>query len=272
MRCSTRRLSQACLLRNPFKKRSIKVAVGTAKKQEVKEASILTVIDHCPTLEWKLLFAFARWIGSRIPSEIENLTWDRVDWERSAILITSPKTAYPGKGERLVPIFPEVYELLERQSFVFDEGVPLVFPTLRLHTNLAATAKKWVKKATLPVWTVFFNTLRANRETDLMDSHGIRTACSWIGNTPTIAMKNYSTQKGSDFDDSNRSETVIQKATPKTMQKAMQHGRKPASMEEMPMSEEPIKQGINENWGAPQEPINSRDGTRTRTPLTGTGF
>lgn len=256
-------IEQGILLRNPFKKRTIKVSVGAAKKQEVSEATVQQVIEHCPTVEWKLLFAFARWVGCRIPSEIENLTWDRIDWERNTILIPSPKTAHRGRSERLVPIFPEVYGLLDQQSYLVGDS-PYVFPVLREHSNLSTTAKKWVGKAKLPVWPSFFNTLRANRETDLMDSHGIRKACAWIGNTPAIAMKNYATQKGSDFDDSQRVEKVTTKVT--------KNPRERDGTAEKPFRRNPIKQGMRENRSAWHTPLDSRGGTRTRTSFTDTGF
>jgi hypothetical protein len=34
-----------------------------------------------------------------------------------------------------------------------------------------------------------------------MDSHGLRRACAWIGNTPTVAIKHYSLLKHSDYID-----------------------------------------------------------------------
>lgn len=49
--------------RNPFKKKTIPVTVRAAKKQEPSEATVLKIVEHCPTTEWKLLFVFARWIG-----------------------------------------------------------------------------------------------------------------------------------------------------------------------------------------------------------------
>ena len=219
-------VEQELITRNPFKKRTISVSVGAAKKKEVSEATIGRVIDHCSTTEWKLLFAFARWIGCRIPSEIRDLTWNNVDWERNAILIKSPKTAHKGRPERLVPIFPEVRMLLERQFDEVDDGTIYVFPVLRNHSCLATTAGKFVEKAKVPKWDKFWNTLRANRETDLMDSHGIRKACAWIGNSPQVALKNYRVQKGSDFDDTERAENK------KCTTKRTTHGRDSTSKAE----------------------------------------
>jgi integrase len=42
------------------------------------------------------------------------LKWSDVDWERNRFRVTSPKTEHhEGKGERWVPIFPELRPFLE---------------------------------------------------------------------------------------------------------------------------------------------------------------
>ena len=188
------------LAKNPFKQKLIKTSVGAAKKKEVTKQVILDVIEHCPTTEWKLLFAFARFVGCRIPSEIQNLTWADIDRDKNQIRLWDEKR----EKNKTVPLFPEVEQLIAKQYDEVPDCEVYVFPNLRLNKNPGTTAKKYVKKAGYEVWNSFFNTLRANRETELMDEYGIRKACAWIGNTPETAMKNYSIVRGSDFDDSDR--------------------------------------------------------------------
>ena len=43
------------------------------------------VIEHCPSVLWKLLVALARFGGLRVPSEAFSLTWGDVDWERGRL-------------------------------------------------------------------------------------------------------------------------------------------------------------------------------------------
>lgn len=188
-------VEQGIISENPFKTRKLKVAVGAANKQYIDEQTILDVIEHCPTTEWKLLFAFARWVGCRMPSEIEHLTWNDINVEKGTILIQSPKTKRYGKGERMVPIFQEIAGLLSRQHLEVEDGEVYVFPKLRHHTNLGTTAKRYVKAAGILPWSDFWNALRASRETDLMDSHGPNDACRWIGNTLAVAAKHYQLMK-----------------------------------------------------------------------------
>jgi integrase len=203
------------ITRNPFVLKSLPVSVGAGKKEYVPAGTIERVIAHIPAdrLEWKLLFSFGRYIGCRMPSEIRNLTWNDVNYEANTILLKSPKTARRGKGERLVPIFPEIRELLLKQSEAAQEHVNelgrhaagdaavYVFPTLRRHSNSATTAAKAVKAAGFKVWPKFWNSLRASCETDLMDRYGLRKACAWIGNSPAVAMKHYALLRKTDYTD-----------------------------------------------------------------------
>jgi integrase len=59
------------------------------------------VLEACPDVEWRLIFALSRFGGLRCPSEHLILSWADLDWERSRFRVESPKT-----GVRWVPIFP----------------------------------------------------------------------------------------------------------------------------------------------------------------------
>lgn len=206
------------ITRNPFALKSLPVSVGAGKKEYVPAATIEAVIENLPAdkLEWKLLFAFGRFIGCRMPSEIQGLIWSDVNFEANTILLKSPKTERKGKSERMVPIFSEVASLLLAQSHAADklvnelgregagDAAVYVFPKLRNHSNAATTAAKMVDAAGFASWPKFWNSLRASRETDLMDLYGLRKACAWIGNSPAVAIKHYSLMRATDFTDAGR--------------------------------------------------------------------
>ena len=99
-------LADGLLESNPFAGRS--VTMTRAAKEFVEATTILSVLPYCPDDEWRLLFVFVRFAGPRVPSEIERLTWNDVDWAGNRILIKSPKTEGHGRAERYVPIFPEL--------------------------------------------------------------------------------------------------------------------------------------------------------------------
>ncbi len=197
-------LEQGMIGSNPFKLRSISVTVQPAVKDYVPASTIDAVIKHLPAdqVEWKLLFAFGRYIGCRMPSEIRNLRWSDVNWEHNTIRLISPKTKRKGKPDRLVPIFSEIQSLLLTQAEATDSEY--VFPRLRNHSNAATTAAKMVEATGFTAWPKFWNALRASCETDLMDEYGLRKACQWIGNSPAIAMKNYSLLKKTDYIDAGK--------------------------------------------------------------------
>jgi integrase len=195
-------VSHEVIFQNPFDQDHLKVTVGAGKKEYIPAATIKAVIEHCVTTEWKLLFAFGRFVGCRMPSEIQNLTWDDVNRESNTILLKSPKTEHhEGRSERVVPIFPEIDALLSQRWAEADEGEVHVFPSLRHHSNTATTAAKFVKAAGFAIWPKFWNSMRASCETDLMDRYGLRRACAWIGNSPEVAMKHYALIKRSDYAD-----------------------------------------------------------------------
>ncbi len=186
------------LQQNPFKVDAISVTVQSGKKEYVPASIIERVIAECPTVEWKLLFCFARYVGCRVPSEIQNLTWDDINWKKSHIRLLSPKTERKGKAQRLVPIFPRVAKML-REKMAEGDGGKYVFTRLRHQTNPGVLGKRIVEKAGVNPWPKFFNSLRASCETDLVDQYGIRRACQWIGNSVKVAEKNYLLVKGTDF-------------------------------------------------------------------------
>jgi integrase len=210
-------VEQGVITSNPFILRSLPVSVGVGVKRYVSAETIEAIIAHLTAdkLEWKLLFAFGRYVGCRMPSEIRELKLTDVNWSQNTILLQSPKTACKGKPDRLVPIFKELNELLLQQcSKVVEDGGEYVFPELRKHTNTATTAAKMVRAAGFESWPKFWNSLRASRETDLMDSHGLRLACAWIGNTPAVAIKHYALMRKSDYIDAGRKSDAKSDAAP----------------------------------------------------------
>ena len=185
---------------NPFKIRDLSVTQTAAKKSYVPTADVEQIIEQVGNPEWKLLFALCRKVPIRVPSEIHELTWNDIDWEKNQILIHSPKTRSIGKSARLVPLFADLKPHLDRVYFA-ELDATYVFPSIRKNSNPATYAKKLVEKAKVKVWSNFFNSLRASAETDLMDECGLRRACQWAGNNAATAMKNYALVRKEDFMD-----------------------------------------------------------------------
>jgi len=70
----------------------------------------------------------------------------------------------------------------------------------------------------LPAVAKFFNSLRASRETDLMDEVGLRRVWAWIGDSAHVAVKNDALLKSTDFMEAGarRAETTTRKSDAKS--------------------------------------------------------
>ena len=151
------------------------------------------IISACPTSEWRLIVALARYGGLRCPSELMALAWEDVDWDRDRFLARSSKTAHHADGGcRWVPIFPELRPHLEA---AFDEapaGQVYVFSRNRSHeTNLRTAFERIIIKAGLLPWTKPFQNLRASRETELAEEYPLHVVTAWIGNSAQVAARHY---------------------------------------------------------------------------------
>ncbi|HEX3315493.1 MAG TPA: phage integrase SAM-like domain-containing protein, partial [Gemmataceae bacterium] len=110
---------------NPFMELKIPSMVNRTRAFFVTRPMAQAVLDACPDLQWRLIFALSRFGGLRCPSEHLNLRWEDVDWAKDRIRIRSPKKeADDDGGERLLPIFPELRGLLTEAFEQAEEGEP----------------------------------------------------------------------------------------------------------------------------------------------------
>jgi integrase len=159
----------------------------------VTRDSAAKVLDACPDVEWRLIFALSRFGGLRCPSEHLSLTWPDIDWERDRMRVHSPKTEHlEGGGDRWVPLFPELKPILAEAFELAPEGALYVINRCRDgNTNLRTQFMRIIRRAGLTPWPKLFHNLRATRETELAAQFPIHVVCAWIGNTEMIAAKHY---------------------------------------------------------------------------------
>jgi Phage integrase SAM-like domain len=116
--------------RNPFEAVP-RSNIATKRRAYIADADAQKVLAELPSSEWKLLFALSRRGGLRVGSEVRRLTWADVDWDQQRILIRSPKTEHhAGHETRLLPMFPELAPLFDKQFDEASEGEELVLPML----------------------------------------------------------------------------------------------------------------------------------------------
>lgn len=177
---------------NPFAELKAGAQVNAARAVFVSRETIAKVIDVAPNTEWRLLIALSRFGGLRVPSEALALRWSDVDWEHNRLTVRSPKTEHhEGKGERIVPLFPEIREHLQAVFDAAPVGSVNVIGGYRDGANLNPHFRRIVKRAGVAPWPRAWHNLRASRQTELAATFPLHTVCAWIGNTKAIAAGHY---------------------------------------------------------------------------------
>lgn len=177
---------------NPFEGQSTVVRRNAERFVFITRQQAEKVLDACPDIEWRLIFALARFGGLRVPSEVLSLRWGDVDFGNMRFTVHSSKTEHLGKGTRPVPIFPELYSLLLDAFDNAEPGAEYVISQYDPNTeNLRTQFKKIIKRAGLTPWPKLFQNLRSTRETELAETYPVQVVCEWIGNTPKVAANHY---------------------------------------------------------------------------------
>lgn len=167
----------------------------------VTRADAEKLLAACPDVEWRLIFALSRYGGLRCPSEHLALTWGDVNWEHERFTVHSPKTEHhEGKGERVVPLFPELRPYLEAAFDSAEEGAVHVVTRYRdANANLRTQLLRIIRRAGLKPWPKLFQNLRASRATELASEHLAHVAAAWLGHSTVVANKHYWQVTEADF-------------------------------------------------------------------------
>jgi len=187
---------------NPFEGVSAKATGIKDRQRFVTREEIERVLDACPDHHWRTIVVLSRYGGLRCPSEVLSLRWQDINWDTGRIVVTSPKTEHhAGKESRVIPLFPELRSALDESFDLAPEGTEFVVderfrraamgPAGWKNVNLRTTFLKIVKRAGLSPWPRLFHNLRASRETELVESFPVQVVTSWLGNTPSVALRHY---------------------------------------------------------------------------------
>ena len=187
-----------------------------ARQRFIDQATIAKVLEFALSVEWKSLIAMSRFAGLRVPSEPCSLKWRDIDWSGNRMTVHSPKTEHHiGKGERVVPIFPELRPYLDELFAAATKGFELtvnpddwVLPSFRREAaddgdwrgvNLRTQFKKILKRAGVTPWPRLWHNLRASRQTELEGQFPSHVVCARLGNSEAVARKHYLQVREVDF-------------------------------------------------------------------------
>ncbi len=185
-------MKRGMVTRNPFADLKAGPQTNTARQVFIDRATIAKVIDAAPDAEWRLMIALSRFGGLRVPSEALALKWADVDWEHNRLTIRSAKTEHhEGKGERMIPLFPELREHLLTVYHDAPDGAVFVIGRYRATFNPNPELRRIIKRAGLVAWPRTWHNLRASRQTELAATFPLATVCAWIGNSKAIAAGHY---------------------------------------------------------------------------------
>ena len=200
------------LPRNPFDDLKSSAVTNPRRQRFVTQAEIQQVIEATVDIEWQLIFALARFGGLRVPSEIEALQWQDIDWANGRLVVWSRKTEHHAGGEsRTVPIFAELRPYLEA---AFDSAADGDIYVIERHRQ---SAKNWrthacrlIRRAGLAPWPKLFVNLRVSRATELAERFPAHVATAWMGHTQQIAEQHYWTTTQEHFDRAATESTAVQ--------------------------------------------------------------
>jgi len=160
------------------------------------------LIETAPSADWRCIIALARFGGMRCPSEVLRVKWEDINWASNRLLVHSPKTEqHVGKAERMIPLFPELREVLMEAYELAPEGSVYVVGRYRDTTaNLGTQFKRIIHRAGVTPWPRLFNAMRASRVTELAAEYPAAICTLWMGHTQAIAEAHYQMVRDEDYE------------------------------------------------------------------------
>jgi integrase len=155
--------------------------------------------------QWQLIIALARFGGLRIPSEINKIRLEDIDLERGRLTVHAPKTKrHRGKEKRVIPLFPEIVEHIERAYHGAKEGQVYLIENKSMRRKCCSVSLRkhflgLLGRAGVKPWPRLFHALRGSAETDLAQRFPIHICAAWLGHSPKIATRHYLSVTDADY-------------------------------------------------------------------------
>jgi integrase len=182
------------LSRNPMKKIPNGNFINRENERVISLEEYAKLLDACPNQEWRTTIALARIGGLRCPSELQQLRWTDINWAENRFLVHSPKTeGHEGKDKRVVPLFPELREELERHFSLNEtkENEFVIEHYQKTNWNLNNPFQTIAKRAGLGRVVRPFDNMRMSRSNEVFERFGSAKENLWIGHSEAVRRKHY---------------------------------------------------------------------------------
>jgi len=195
---------------------------NAARMHYVSPEDAAKLLDAAPSPAWRCIIALARFAGLRVPSELLDLRWGDVAWDRRALLVRSPKTAHhAGGAERTVPIVPELLAVLEAAFDAAPVGAVLIVDReVRRGSNLRTGFARIIARAGLAAWPRPLQNLRSSCECDFVQRFPAHEAARWMGHSVAMAARHYLQARDANFTAATGLATKAESAAQKRAQQA----------------------------------------------------
>jgi integrase len=188
-------VSQGILSENPVCGIHRGKTVNRDKRRRITMAEFGKLLDVCPNREWRVIITLARIGGLRCPSELMELRWSDIIWDRCGFWVRSSKTErHVGHEKRYVPLFQEIRTELEQLRLSVDpkddDFVIQSFqgkPKWNLHPRFQTIACK----AGLETIPAPFLNMRKDRCNEVREQHGPKEESRWMGHSEKMMKKHY---------------------------------------------------------------------------------
>jgi integrase len=188
---------------NPFEVVEGGTTVRANKSREyfVTREETQKLLDNASNDEFRLIIALCRYGALRCPSELIDLRWSDFNWDLERMTVRSPKTAHhEGGGERVVPLFPELREHVDKVYFADNDAEFVLDRYRRPDVNLRSCLQKCIRRAGLAAWPKLFQNMRQSRATELASEFPAHVAAAWCGHSVAVAKEHYWRATDADFD------------------------------------------------------------------------
>ena len=174
-----------------------------SKDHFIRPEDYKALLAACPSTEWRVLLAFSRYGGLRVPSEVAGMQWEDLQPKRHRFTVRAAKTAHRAHlARRETPMFSEIIVELDRLRAERGPKATTgpVFQMKLTDSNLPSRFNRIVKAAGLKPWPKPFQNMRATRRTELQaEGHASHKLNCWFGHSQQVAEQSYLQVSDDDF-------------------------------------------------------------------------